>query len=328
MYLTSFWTAIGPKIPGNPALDTVNAQVFTEYVIENDRRIDIVIKDRSIFVPLEVKINAGEQPEQVADYGDFSRKNTPEKGMPVLFLTPEGRKPESARDAESFVCLSFREDIVPWLETCREQTGDCAPVREALKQLIAAIKSFSFYGYSEDTDMENEILSLICESNDSMRAALAISGVMGKVTNEGIQGIFEHTILSKVQQRLSQAHWHEETGTYASWGIVVPLAGHWELYINYDWGTLGIYEDGGETNDVLYERLVKKLDELYPGRRSLDPADGGGYHVCYPGLDDADESMYPYRLYAVYTTRPDEVAKRIVDTVKALEEVSKKNDKH
>jgi hypothetical protein len=49
-------------------------------------------------------------------------------------------------------------------------------VRENLKQLTAAVKSLC--GRSEDANMENDIFKRITKDDDSIQAALAISGAV------------------------------------------------------------------------------------------------------------------------------------------------------
>lgn len=45
-----------------------HTDVFTEYVINDERRIDIVIQNAYFLIPIEVKIYAGEQEGQCYDY--------------------------------------------------------------------------------------------------------------------------------------------------------------------------------------------------------------------------------------------------------------------
>ena len=67
LYLKLFWETVSPKIENAPKLDTPNAKVTTEYSIDARRRIDIAIEDGTVFIPIEVKIKAGEQGDYRAD---------------------------------------------------------------------------------------------------------------------------------------------------------------------------------------------------------------------------------------------------------------------
>ena len=67
------------------------AIVTTEYVIDENRRIDIVIEIGGYFVPVEVKIFAGEQKAQCLDYYQFARQR--DQTAKVVYLTRFGTMP-------------------------------------------------------------------------------------------------------------------------------------------------------------------------------------------------------------------------------------------
>ena len=58
-FLKCFIELINEKISSPLVIDTNNAQVKNEYLTDLNRRIDIVIEDGNIFIPIEVKIYAG-----------------------------------------------------------------------------------------------------------------------------------------------------------------------------------------------------------------------------------------------------------------------------
>ena len=78
----------------------VCTKVHKELAIDNDRRIDIVIENTCFFIPIEVKIYAGEQEGQCYDYfqnaknsqivyltrfGDIPSEYSRKKGAVVIF---------------------------------------------------------------------------------------------------------------------------------------------------------------------------------------------------------------------------------------------------
>ena len=63
--------------------------VTKEYVTDHDRRIDIVIRNADYFIPVEVKIYAGEQQGQCFDYFKYA------KNAPIVYLTPFGTPPRN-----------------------------------------------------------------------------------------------------------------------------------------------------------------------------------------------------------------------------------------
>ena len=62
-------------------------EVAAEYVIDNERRIDIVIQNPHFFIPIEVKIYAGEQEGQCYDYYQYAKNSR------LVYLTRFGNAP-------------------------------------------------------------------------------------------------------------------------------------------------------------------------------------------------------------------------------------------
>jgi hypothetical protein len=81
----------------------------------------MVIYTDKYYIPFEVKIWAGDQKRQLADYYDFAKLQ--KKIVPAIYyLTPYGHKPsdQSWKGLENcnIRCISFREHILPWLGEC------------------------------------------------------------------------------------------------------------------------------------------------------------------------------------------------------------------
>ena len=58
--------------------------VMTEYLIEKDRRIDIMLQNPEFSIPIEAKINARDQQSQCYDYQPYTRN------AQLVYLTKEG----------------------------------------------------------------------------------------------------------------------------------------------------------------------------------------------------------------------------------------------
>ena len=153
-----------------------NARVYSEQIIDKGRRIDIVIEAGNRYIPIEVKIYAGEQKDQCADYYNFAKSK--DKQAKVVYLTRFGDAPSgySVKDIaeDEIINISFSHDVIGWLEKCLSQpdTIKKAPIREIIIQFIAAIKHFT--DQLEDKPMK-EIVELLSDSSQNMRNAKAIS---------------------------------------------------------------------------------------------------------------------------------------------------------
>jgi hypothetical protein len=323
LYLRLFWEIVAPKI-GNITLDTARAKVITEYATDESRRIDIVIEDGNVFIPIEVKIWAGEQGNQIKDYAQYARAKNGKRHVPVLYLTLWGQEPETAADANDYVCISFQDDVLAWLKKCvaQSETENTPPVREIIKQLIEAVNSN--LGHKEDEQMDKEISKLVTQSEDTIRAALAINRTLDEFDQETWE-LFKGPIFTAVHAVLSNTEVYEEEDDEWWYAIRVFIKnGKYSLYVNYDWRSLGIWSEGDDgKSDVAEEnRLAKKMSEI-TGVKNLAEEnvvwDNEITDIYYFGLDGADEDFYPYQLYKQYSQHTDEVAKRIVSIAQALE---------
>ena len=318
-YLKLFWKAI--KLPGSIALNPDHTRVTTEHSTDKNRRIDIVLEDGKIFVPIEVKIRAGDQPNQIADYFECAQPKNGGVEVPVLYLTLDGHEPADAEKVKGkYVKLSFKDNVLPWLEACaRENTPETTiPVRENLRQLIAAVKSLC--GQMEDAEMEDAIFKLITKNDDSVQAALAICGAAG-LFDQKVKEQFKGPITTLVKKVFPDAEYEPE-GTDNWYSIDIPIKqGKYNLWVNYDWKGLLV---GERSADVKTDKaLAEKMSELTGdsgtswGKFIWANKEGMMYH----SLSSADEKLYLYELYKLYSEKPQEVADKIISIAKALEAV-------
>jgi hypothetical protein len=325
VYLEIFWNLAGPLFEGKtgqlPPFDPQKARVFTEYPA-GSRRIDIVIEDGRVFIPLEAKIRARDREDQVACYADFSRlKNGEERRVPVLYLTLDGRKPKDAKK-EDYICLSFKEHILEWLKRClaRPETEDAPPVREIIKQLVEAVKSL--YGYMEDEDMAKEISDLILQSEETIKAALVIRSLETLDFDRQARNQFMGPVLEAVKKEVPVAKYLEEADGWDA--IYIPFKkGKYGLWINYDWQAISIHTEGGTPRDSEEaDRLREKMTEITGMKDGkYDTGDDVWINetVRYPGLENTEEPFYFYRLYKQYREHTGEAGARIAEMTRTLE---------
>lgn len=144
-----------------PELDTAHAKVYTEYNIGNitettGGRIDILItdhsetgsgKDSGHAIIIENKIWATDQPNQLVRYHNFAHE-TYDKST-LLYLTPDGDEPSkqsrgglNVQDG-GYQCISYRSDIIGWLQKCAQLAFDKPRVRETINQYIDLIQQLT-----------------------------------------------------------------------------------------------------------------------------------------------------------------------------------------
>jgi len=320
-YLNEFWKTISPKLPSTIDLIIEKTKVKAEYVIDENRRIDITLEDGRIFLPIEVKISAGDQPKQIKDYYEFSKKKN-NINVPVLYLTIYGHEPSafSKKDVgkDDYVTLSFNEDILKWLDACvRGNTSKTTvPVQENLRQFIAAIKSLC--GKSEDAEMENEILKFITKDDDSVRAALAICGVMD--FDNRAREAFKNNITPLVQNAFPNAVYNINDGWYMI--QVNIMDGNYILDVNYDWKSfyIEVCVDDKERNHQIEDCMIKEMVTLTNQKNEVKDGIFALWGTNrYPFKELVDDDLYYYKLYKLYTEHSQEAADKIIEMAKALE---------
>lgn len=158
-------------------LSLAHTDVVKEFVIDHERRIDIVIQNPCFFIPIEVKIYAGEQEGQCYDYYQYARN------AKMVYLTRFGdvpseysRKKKNGTDIlpmENIQCISWADDIYGWLEKLTVQLEQ--PVKSAVQQYMDAIHAVVDERYKK---MMDSSLNILYESPDYFLAGIEIERSM------------------------------------------------------------------------------------------------------------------------------------------------------
>jgi hypothetical protein len=176
LFLKSFFHDILNESGLSDALLT-HTDVVKEYVIDHERRIDIVIKNARFFIPIEVKLYGGEQEGQCYDYFRHAIHS------PIIYLTrfgdipsPYSRKEKGGTELLSLdhiLCISWKYDICGWLE---RMTGHLTePVKSIVVQYTDAIRRMT--DLKEKESME-KTLDILYGSPDYFRAGIEIEKSM------------------------------------------------------------------------------------------------------------------------------------------------------
>ena len=121
--------------------------------------IDILICDRSSLkaVIIENKIRAVDQPRQLARYAGQMK----EYECRVLYLTLDGREAsEDSADDIEYRCISYKNDLIPWLKDCQRRAYDEPPLRESVAQYLRLIEKLTGTDLSEAYMMDLKKLCL------------------------------------------------------------------------------------------------------------------------------------------------------------------------
>lgn len=186
-----------------PADDEIlkDMMVETEYLIKDDRRIDIAIYNSRIFIPIEVKIYADEQKDQCLDYYNFAKTMNTGKDFKLIYLTRFGIFPSlfstgNRKEVQmSIKCISFAKEIREMLENCLSSINNTL-VRTAVESFIDMITEHSDPIYKEEKNMFEKLY----ENEENFRAAIEIENHIKSLNAKKIEIMTD--LLSRLENKV------------------------------------------------------------------------------------------------------------------------------
>lgn len=154
-----------------------------DYENEEGGRIDILLNDGKNNIIIENKIWAGDQPKQLVRY------NNKDKKAPIIYLTLDGKEPspDSKGDlilGRDFICLSYKVEIVRWLENCIKEMANKPIIRESLNQYLVLVKQLT--QQSNNNKMNEEIEKIIFSNEDVFNIWQNLINSSGKLIEQTI----------------------------------------------------------------------------------------------------------------------------------------------
>lgn len=195
------------------------AAVTREEVIENSRRIDLVIKIAGKIYPIEVKIYAEDQEAQCYDYYKYAKEKSKDSQVIIYYLTLDGHEPSDFSkeskdkneilDKDKYKCISFDKHIMNWITRCINSTEleQIYPVREILIQFRDAIKMLTG---KEKGKINMEIKEKINMSKENFLAALQISKILPDVMADKMIEVFD-AIRDHMEEKGYDKYFESET---------------------------------------------------------------------------------------------------------------------
>ena len=183
-------------------IDTSTIKVWVEKDIgpvddEHGGRIDICIEDKNgYYIIIENKIYAGDQPKQMKRYWNYAQEkcNKDANRYRLIYLTLDGHEPskESTDGLESmdYICISYKDDIVTWLNKCVELSVRQPLLRETLIQYIDTLKKLTY----SDMENSNEIIKVM-----SKEEYLDATFFIANNINEMISNVMNGTLYTQLQ---------------------------------------------------------------------------------------------------------------------------------
>lgn len=123
--------------------------------------------------------------------------------FPVLYLTPDGHSPSDdstqadmmqCRCGEDYVCISYKDVIVPWLDKCINEMEDKPHLQEHLSTYRDIIKKKVL-----GMDRKKDIINIIESTAANIKAAREISGQLDEIKIDAVT-TFWRTIKKKLEE--------------------------------------------------------------------------------------------------------------------------------
>lgn len=162
-------------------LDTGNKQISIQVeksigplTEERGGRIDIYITDTKHTIIIENKIFADDQPLQMKRYWNYGMEKGGEGSFKLIYLSLYGNNPSEKSlgelKNEQYMCISYKYDIMLWLERCLQLSVAQPLVRETIVQYMNTIKILTNCNMNKN----DELMQILCNSDDNIDAAFDI----------------------------------------------------------------------------------------------------------------------------------------------------------
>jgi len=237
LYLKAFVeNVLGQK--GFCQSDYDNAIITKEELIDNDRRIDLLIRLGKRAFPIEVKINADDQEEQCCDYYNYcTGKYDP--NTVIYYLTLDKHLPSTSSIGklslnETLIPISFDDEVLDWLDLIVSFPE--TEQRLAVKELVNQFRDTLLKLTNRNTKDINMSLKSVINTPEDFKAAQAIANGIDSIKSEMMIRCFKY-IEDFIDER--------------SGGTIKPI------YSNYVERANSFYNQNSTTWPALCYRLVR-----------------------------------------------------------------------
>jgi len=145
-------------------------QVKREDLTKDGKRIDFTIETNSCQIGIEMKIDADDQENQLIDYkNELKNRCSNEQKVKLYYLTLTGYEASSKSTndkleaAKDYILISFKFEILNWIDQCIEKSATIPTLREGLIQYRNLIRKLT---NTLPQIKENEMEEIIRDAKD------------------------------------------------------------------------------------------------------------------------------------------------------------------
>lgn len=207
-----------------PIIDVSNEHTFIvtpekyvpEYVPKKQEKgfLDIVIESDDAYIVIENKIDTVDAEGQLQKYCKYMEETKKDKKVVLLYLTPEGEKPNNfdvcgkgpLHQLDKFrfplVRLSYKDFVVKWLGNCIEKVTHISRIEETLHQYRTTVKKLT-WNETEEQRIVHEVLS----QGDNLE--IIKEAIDGKIDKDSMEMQIIIKNISSLRTSLECEFWRE-----------------------------------------------------------------------------------------------------------------------
>jgi hypothetical protein len=199
-----------------------NARVRTEHSTP-EGRIDILIENeqREKAIIIENKIYADDQWEQLKRYNKYAEATYRKENYQILYLTLWGDEASTqSGDGVSYLPISYKENIINWLEKCVAIASRFPMVRETIIQYINHLKQLT----NQDMDRKNQDeITDVLSKIENLKAAKIIYQNYSATFDSIIEKGFNSKMEEFAKQKGLEYHYEKSEEQYVRFHFTNPL---------------------------------------------------------------------------------------------------------
>lgn len=217
---------------------------------EKGGRIDLYITDTRHRIIIENKIYADDQYRQMKRYWNFGMQNGDEDSFRLIYLTLYGDAPNQESlgglNRDQYICISYKHDIVKWLERCLELSAGQPLIRETIIQYINTIKILT----NNNMNNYDEVLQILCKP-ENLEAVFEIFNSRDAFINHVINNHFIPRLQTLAEKKGFELRFDTTDWIGTSWAGGYLYRHDWKYF------TLSFEFEKRGLGDLIFGFLIK-----------------------------------------------------------------------
>ncbi len=264
-------------------VDLTYPSVSIEFTIDQDDesgetrgRIDILIQyknGRTIII--ENKIDANDQKDQIIRYSKFGNGNSSIYYLNLFGTNPSDKSIGDLIIGKDFFVISYKNEIIRWLNNCIKESTDQPILRETIKQYIILLKKITnTMDDKGDFELKKLMLQHFKEAEYIANNFVAMKELIGEEVRSGVMELIKNRIAEnfKIIEGNSPSNFYSQIWIKYKKFDKANLFFGVESFSHKNKGelTVGVFNSGGKAFDYTHESK-KSGNKLWPYNQIIEP---------------------------------------------------------